>query len=277
MKKITKAIIPVAGWGTRRLPITKTVEKCMLPVGNRPIIDYVVEDCIKAGVTDIYFVISQGSTQVKNFYEQNSRLDDYLRANGKEKYLDLVTPPANVKFHFIEQQPNDKYGTAIPVYLATKNLSEDESVLVLMGDDFTYNKDHRSDVKKLIEQVGEDSALLGAQVASEQVSRYGVIELDEAHNFKQIIEKPTPEEAPSNLINISKYVLNPAALAAIKAYAEREDVEGEYYITVPLNDYVKANHVLKVVPADGEYLDGGTVQGWLHANQVVIENEFGTC
>ena len=75
MNKITKAIIPVAGWGTRRLPITKTIEKCMLPVGNRPIIDYVVEDCIKAGITDIYFVVSEGSTQVKRFYSNNPKLE----------------------------------------------------------------------------------------------------------------------------------------------------------------------------------------------------------
>jgi hypothetical protein len=274
MNKITKAIIPVAGWGTRRLPITKTIEKCMLPVGNRPIIDYVVEDCIKAGITDIYFVVSEGSTQVKSFYSNNPKLEEYLKANGKEKYLELVTPPAGINFHFIEQDPNGKYGTAIPVYLVAQEIG-DESVLVLMGDDFIYNRDGSSDVARLVEQAGEGSALLGAQVAPDEVSRYGVIELDAEHNFKQIVEKPEPEDAPSNLINISKYVLSAQAVAMIKAYAERDDIQGEYYITVPLNDYVSSGQTLKVVPAEGVYLDGGTVEGWVHANRVVVEGYNG--
>ena len=274
MNKITKAIIPVAGWGTRRLPITKTIEKCMLPVGNRPIIDYVVEDCIKAGITDIYFVVSEGSTQVKSFYSNNPKLEEYLKANGKEKYLELVTPPAGINFHFIEQDPNGKYGTAIPVYLVAQEIG-DESVLVLMGDDFIYNRDGSSDVARLVEQAGEGSALLGAQVAPDEVSRYGVIELDAEHNFKQIVEKPEPEDAPSNLINISKYVLSAQAVSMIKAYAERDDIQGEYYITVPLNDYVSGGQALKVVPAEGVYLDGGTVEGWVHANRVVVEGYNG--
>ena len=263
MNKITKAIIPVAGWGTRRLPITKTIEKCMWPVGNRPIIDYVVEDCIKAGITDIYFVVSEGSTQVKSFYSNNPKLEEYLKANGKEKYLELVTPPAGINFHFIEQDPNGKYGTAIPVYLVAQEIG-DESVLVLMGDDFIYNRDGSSDVARLVEQAGEGSALLGAQV-----------ELDAEHNFKQIVEKPEPEDAPSNLINISKYVLSAQAVSMIKAYAERDDIQGEYYITVPLNDYVSSGQALKVVPAEGVYLDGGTVEGWVHANRVVVEGYNG--
>ncbi len=270
MKKITKAIIPVAGWGTRRLPITKTIEKCMLPVGNRPIIDYVVEDCIKAGVTDIYFIVSEGSTQVKSYYSRNQKLEEYLKANDKEKYLDLVMPPANVNFHFIEQDPNGKYGTAIPIYLVADQI-KDESVLVLMGDDFTYNRDGMSDVAQMVEQAGDNCALLGAQVPLEEVSRYGVIELDSDNNFKQIVEKPLPAEAPSNLINISKYVLNPVAVELVKQYAMRDDIVGEYYITVPLNDYVNSGNVMKVVPAKGDYLDGGTVEGWVHANRVVVE------
>lgn len=273
MKKITKAIIPVAGWGTRRLPITKTIEKCMLPVGNRPIIDYIVQDCIKAGITDIYFVISKGSTQVKDYYSQNQRLEEYLRANNKEQYLALVTPPSDIKFHYVEQDQNGKYGTAIPIYLVAKEIGN-EPVLVLMGDDFIYNCDGSSDVARLVEQAGDDSALLGAKVSPDEVSRYGVIELDIDHNFKQIIEKPAPEDAPSNLINISKYVLSAKAVAMIKEYAEQDDVIGEYFITVPLNNYVNAGNVLKVVAANGEYLDGGTVQGWSYANQVVIENEL---
>ncbi len=271
MKKITKAIIPVAGWGTRRLPITKTIEKCMLPVGNRPIIDYLIQDCIKAGVTDFYIVVSPGSTQIKDYYTPNQRLNEYLKINGKEDRLPEILPKdKQINMHFIEQDPNDKYGTAIPVAMVADQIESDESVLVLMGDAFLYHKDGHNDIKKMVEQVGDDSALLGAKIPIEEVERYGVIDFDAENNFKQIVEKPKREDAPSNLINVAMHILNSAAINKIVDYSERDDVEGEYYITVPLNDYVKEGNKMKVVVADGQFLDGGSVEGWLNANQVVL-------
>ena len=117
MTSVTKAIIPVAGWGTRRLPITKAIEKCMLPVGNRPIVDYVVRDCIKAGITDIYFVVNRGSRQIFDYYSDNARLNQFLEYNGKQDMMELARPPMNVNFHYIEQDSNEKYCTAFPVAL----------------------------------------------------------------------------------------------------------------------------------------------------------------
>ena len=100
-RKITKAIIPVAGWGTRMLPITKAIEKCMLPVGTRPVIDYVVQDVIAAGIKDIYFVVGEQSSQLQSFYRTNIPLNDYLKRAGKEDKLTLVAPLSGVETHFI--------------------------------------------------------------------------------------------------------------------------------------------------------------------------------
>lgn len=267
--KISKAIIPVAGWGTRRLPITKTIEKCMLPVGNRPIVDYVVQDCIKAGITDIYFVISEDSIQLKSYYSENMQLNDYLEQNGKEKSLPFVTPPRNVNFHYIVQ-PSGKYGTAIPVALAMEEVGLDEPVVVLMGDDFIYNEDGSSEVQRLLDETGE-SSLLGVNVPKSEVSRYGVLEMDKNNEFIQVVEKPSIEDAPSTLINVSKYVLSPELLKEVVKYSKEEILEGEYVITEPINRYVKNGGKLKVVQAKGQYLDGGSVDGWLHANNVVCK------
>ena len=89
--KVKKAIIPVAGWGTRRLPITKTIEKAMLPIGNRPLVDYVVEDCVKAGINEIYIVVDEKPfSQVKDYYTNNEKLNNYLIAHGKENRLSLA-------------------------------------------------------------------------------------------------------------------------------------------------------------------------------------------
>lgn len=114
MNTITKAIIPVAGWGTRMLPITKSIEKCMLPVGTRPVVDYIVQDIIRAGVKDIYFVVGEQSTQVQSYYRSNIQLNDYLRRAGKEDKLPLVAPLRDVRIHFLTQPGTGGYGTSIP-------------------------------------------------------------------------------------------------------------------------------------------------------------------
>jgi UTP--glucose-1-phosphate uridylyltransferase len=266
---ITKAIIPVAGWGTRRLPITKAIEKCMLPIGNRPLVDYVVKDCIAAGITDIYFVVSEESTQLHAYYGDNADLEAYLNMNGKEAMLPLVTPPKGVDFHFVTQPTNDKYGTAIPVALVAPYVSEGESVVVLMGDDFIYNADGSSEVARLLSAVPEGgNAMLGVNVPIGDVSRYGVLDMNERNEFVRIVEKPAPDKAPSTLINVSKYVLSYDVLKAIADYANTV-ISGEYYITEPINQYVLGGGKIKIVPAEGRYLDGGSLEGWLYANNVV--------
>lgn len=269
MRQVTTAIIPVAGWGTRRLPITKSVEKCMLPIGNRPLVDYVVQDCIGAGITDICFVVGEQSTQIRDYYHANKDLNDYLVANNKHDMLSLVASPEGVNFHFITQPAHGKYGTAIPVALAAPYVPAGESVVVLMGDDFIYRPDGVSETARLVVAAGDGSAMLGVEVPRESVSRYGVIETDSNNKFVQIIEKPTPDKAPSNLINVSKYVLDPEAVSHILTHVDTEQ-SGEYYITDPINDYVAAGGELTVLPAQGQYLDGGSVEGWLHANNVVV-------
>jgi UTP--glucose-1-phosphate uridylyltransferase len=271
--KITKAIIPVAGWGTRRLPITKAIEKCMLPIGNRPLVDFVVQDCIAAGITDIYFVVSEWMTQIQAYYGDNGVLDTYLIGNGKEEMLPLVKPPMNVRFHYVTQDTNGKYGTAIPVSLVMGELERGESAVVLMGDDFVYNPGGVSEVQRLIDATPENgNAMLGVNVPRQAVSRYGVIDMNERSEFVRIVEKPTPEQAPSTLINVSKYVLNYDLLSTIAKYAEIS-LSGEYYITEPINQYVMTGGSLVVVPAQGEFLDGGSEAGWLHANNVVFNAE----
>jgi UTP--glucose-1-phosphate uridylyltransferase len=267
--KITKAIIPVAGWGTRRLPITKTIEKCMLPIGNRPLVDYVVQDCLKAGIDDIYFVVGEQSTQLQDYYRSNIPLNDYLRNNGKEDKLNLIAPLDGVKLHYIVQSGGGKYGTAVPVALASEFVDEGESVVVLMGDDFIYNEDGSSEVARLIEQTPDGQCgLLAAKVPQESVSKYGVIEQDDEHNYKRIVDQPSINDAPSDLINISKYVLTKEVID--KAAGLPPAHNGEYQLPDAINDYVSQGGIVKVVPAQGEYLDGGSVDGWLHANNVVV-------
>lgn len=268
---ITKAIIPVAGWGTRRLPITKTIEKCMLPIGNRPLVDYVVQDCLKAGINELIFVVSENSTQLQDYYKNNEQLNKYLRRNGKEDKLPLVAPLDGVTLHFVTQPGEGKYGTAVPVALAAGYIEKGESAVVLMGDDFIWNSDGSSEVARLLAATPEgDCSLLAAKVDPSETAKYGVIAIDQAGNYKQIIEKPEPEKAPSNLINISKYVLTKEVIDACATlpFSSR----GEYELPDAVNNFVTQGGRVKVVPAQGQYLDGGSVEGWIHANRVVLES-----
>lgn len=271
---ITKAIIPVAGWGTRRLPITKIIEKSMLPVGNRPLVDYSVQELIRAGVKDIYMVISNTEPcQVQEFYKDNLALNQYLMERGKEDRLKLAkTLPDDVTIHYTIQDPASKYGTAVPVAMVVEEYNLDEPVLVFMGDDFIWNPDGESAAEALMKASdGTYSAILGVEIPREKVEKYGVLSV-EGDKLMGVIEKPTAQEAPSNLINVSKYVMTPDLLYQIVDYVNTHDFgpqDQEYLITDPIDKYIKDGGIIKVAPTTGEYLDGGSVEGWLHANNVV--------
>ena len=267
---ITKAIIPVAGWGTRRLPITKTIEKCMLPIGNRPLVDYVVQDCLAAGIRELIFVVGEDSTQLEEFYRSNIKLNDYLRKKGKTEELAVVAPLKDVTLHFVTQPSHGKYGSAVPVGLASEYIDEGESALVLMGDDFIWNEDGSSEAARLIAAESEDgAAMLGMSVPREDVSKYGVLKLSGDGSYESIVEKPSVEEAPSTLINISKYLLPKQVIDACTT-VEANPARGEYEITDVINQFAAAGGKIAVVEANGQYLDGGSVEGWLHANNVVV-------
>ncbi len=272
---ITKAIIPVAGWGTRRLPITKIIEKSMLPVGNRPLVDYSVQELIKAGVKDIYMVISNVEPcQVQEFYKDNLALNQYLIDRGKEDRLKLAkTLPDDVTIHYTIQDPAGKYGTAVPIAMVVEEYNLNEPVLVFMGDDFIWNPEGESAAETLIRAIQDptDSAILGVEIAKEKVEKYGVLSTENGH-LTGIVEKPSVEDAPSNLINVSKYIMSPNLLRYIVKYVKEHDFgpkDQEYLVTDPIYEYIKDNGIMRVAPIAGEYLDGGSVEGWLHANNVV--------
>jgi len=275
MQKITKAIIPVAGWGTRRLPITKIIEKSMLPVGNRPLVDYSVQELIKAGITDIYMVISNVEPcQVQEFYRDNHALNDYLVERGKADRLALAkTLPDHVKIHYTTQDPAGRYGTAVPIALVVEEYNIDEPVLVFMGDDFVWNPDGESAAESLIHslQNADESAILGVEIPKEKVDKYGVLNIKDG-KLTGVVEKPSVEEAPSNMINVSKYIMSKDLLRRIVNYVKSHDfgpLDQEYLVTDPIDEYINEGGVIRVAPTTGEYLDGGSVEGWVHANNVV--------
>ncbi|MBQ2638412.1 hypothetical protein IJF89_01905 [Candidatus Saccharibacteria bacterium] len=271
---ITKAIIPVAGWGTRRLPITKIIEKSMLPVGNRPLVDYSVQELIAAGVTDIYMVISNVEPcQVREFYKDNVALNLYLEARNKQDRLALAkTLPENVKIHYVSQDPSSKYGTAVPVAMVAEEYSLNEPVFVFMGDDFIWNPGGESSAESLLKAVKSDdeSALLGITKPEAALLNGGALTIENEKVVK-ITEKPKPDQV-TGLASVSKYIVSPSLMQEIINYVHANDfgpLDQEYMITDPFATYIKKGGIMRAAKTDGEYLDGGSLDGWVHANNVV--------
>ncbi len=271
--RVTKAIIATAGWGTRRMPVAKSVEKCMLPLGNRPTVDYLVQDCVDAGVTDIYFVVSGSAEQLRSYYSRNVELENYLRQKEKLELLDAVTPP-QVTFHFIEQDLNDgRYGTTVPVWLARDYIADDELVLIAVGDAAFRDKDGSSDIVRAV-QLGKP-AIIGVRVGDDvDLSRTGgVISMTDTGDFRAIVEHADPAVEPSRLKNSAMYVL-PGAITELvtKQIEERElSYNGEYFFTNVINEFAK-EHTVGVYEATGEYLDSGDVGSWVRANEWLRDN-----
>lgn len=273
MNAPTKAIIAVAGFGTRRLPVAKAIEKCMLPLLNRPVIDYVVQDCIAAGITDIYFVVSGGAEQLRHYYERDTVLEDYLAKKGKADLIPSIMPPENVTFHYVEQDRQDpRYGTTIPVWLCRSYIGSDESFAVIMGDQCLHRPDSRSELRLLldnIETAGVNGGMIGVAVDPADVSQYGIIDFDERQLFRRIVEKPAVGSAPSDQNNASIYVFPGNFMAYVTADMDRPHT-GEYMITDAINAFVADRHDLYVRRSDATYLDCGTVEGWVTANQYLL-------
>ena len=149
----------------------------------------------------------------------------------------------------------------------------DEPVLVFMGDDFIWNPEGESASESLLGalQGAEDSAILGVVIPKEKVEKYGVLSVEDGR-LTHVVEKPSVAEAPSNLINVSKYIMSPSLLREVVKYVHEKEfgpTDQEYVVTDPIMTYIQQGGVMRVAETTGEYLDGGSVEGWVHANNVV--------
>ena len=276
--KVRKALITAAGFGTRFLPVTKTIQKEMLPILNRPMIDYVVQDCINAGIEEIIFVVKENENRlIEHFYSESRSLKQHMDKLGKgDKYKDAESHLKDkVKFRFITQTVADKYGTAVPVEIAEQYLKDEDAFLVFMGDDFIYNKDaiEAKEMITLFEKTKAEALATCIKKPESELHRYGVAETKEenGHTFlTSLVEKPAPGTAPSNLINISKYIFTPKIFEIIKTQKPNPS-SGEYYITDSATELAQDYPVVIYTP-QGQYLDGGNILNWLKTNLIIAKD-----
>jgi UTP--glucose-1-phosphate uridylyltransferase len=211
MKKVRKAIIPAAGLGTRFLPATKAMPKEMLPIVDKPTIQYIIEEAVESGIEDIIIVTGKGKRAIEDHFDHSFELEQNLLDKGKFELLEEVQKSSKlVDIHYIRQKEPKGLGHAI--WCARKFIG-DEPFAVLLGDDIVSAD--KPCLKQLIEQYERyNASILGVQTVTEnEVSRYGIVDGNQIgerfFSVNSLVEKPRQEEAPSNLAIMGRYILNP--------------------------------------------------------------------
>ncbi len=230
MKKVRKAIIPAAGLGTRFLPATKAMPKEMLPIVDKPTIQYIVEEAIASGIEDIIIVTGKGKRAIEDHFDTAFELEHNLQEKGKLDLLNEVRKSSNVEIHYIRQKEARGLGHAV---WCARNFIGDEPFAVLLGDDIVVAE--VPSTKQLIEQYETTGkSVIGVQAVSiEQTDRYGIVDpIDESGRLvkvKRFVEKPPLGSAPSNLAIMGRYVLAPK----IFEYLEKHELGagGEIQLT----------------------------------------------
>lgn len=267
-KKIRKAVIPAAGYGTRFLPATKATPKEMLPIVDKPTIQYIVEEALDSGIEEILIITGHTKRAIEDHFDSAPALEMELERKGKTEALKLVRETADIRIHYIRQKHMLGLGDAI--YCAKPFVGE-EAFAVLLGDDVVYNP-QKPVIKQLIDVYNATGAsVLGCQIVPlEQISSYGSVDGEEVEvpgygrivRAKSMVEKPTPEEAPSRLAVLGRYVVKPEIFDIIENTPPGKG--GEIQFTDALNTLAHQDTVY-ACNFTGQRYDLGDKMGFLKA------------
>ncbi len=262
--KITKAIIPAAGLGTRFLPATKAMPKEMLPIVDKPTIQYIVDEAIASGIEDILIIIGRGKGPIEDFYDRSPELEAHLEKKGQFDVLEKIRNLSYLaNIHYIRQ--NEPLGLGHAIYCA-KSFVGNEPFAVLLGDDII--KSEIPAIRQLMDIADQtSSSVVGIQeVAKSEVNKYGIIApLDNTGNVwrvKDLVEKPTSADAPSTLAIMGRYVINPSIFKYLEGVSA--GAGGEIQLTDALKAQSKFEHLYACL-FEGKRYDAGDKLGYLKA------------
>lgn len=277
-KRVRKAIITDAGFASRYLPITKTVPKAMLPLGNRPIMQFVVEECVEAGIEEIIVVATpEGKPIYEDYFNNNvNRIRKQLSAQGKEDRYEPVQQVLDFpKIVVIVQDPSLPYGNGSPVSSAQKFVEGEEAFLVLYSDDIVFGKP--GDAKVMVDLYNQDPSveaiIMAQEVSPKVVDKYGIISFQQGSDkyLDNIIEKPNPEEAPSQLASYGRYLLKPSVFEFLNPLNTGKD--GELWTVDAITQIAKTKKVV-VERTQAEWMTTGDPENYFHAHlKFVMEYE----
>ena len=265
MQKVTKAVFPVAGLGTRFLPVTKASPKEMLPIVDKPLIQYAVEEAVAAGITDLIFITGRAKRAIEDHFDKAYELEAELQAHGKNKLLKEVRGllPQGVTCVYIRQAEALGLGHAV---LMARHLAGDEPFAVILADDLI---DAQVPVMKQMAQVyakSGGSVIAVQNVAREETSSYGIVSADKVSDrlskMSAIVEKPKPEDAPSTLGVVGRYVLSPRIFHYLENL--RPGAGREIQLTDAIGRLLREENVM-AYEFQGTRYDCGSKLGYLQA------------
>ncbi len=265
MRKISKAVFPVAGLGTRFLPATKASPKEMLPVVDKPLIQYAVEEAIEAGITEMIFITGRNKRAIEDHFDKAYELEAELEARHKEDLLQLIRriKPDHVQCFYVRQAEALGLGHAV---LCAERLVLEEPFAIILADDLL---DADPPVMKQMVDLHTHygSSIIGVEaIPMEQSSSYGIVEgrpvADRLLKLDGIVEKPAPEDAPSNMGVVGRYILTPSIFRHLRAL--KPGAGGELQLTDGIAQLMKSEAVMSY-QFEGKRYDCGTKQGYLQA------------
>ncbi len=275
-KRIRKAVFPVAGLGTRFLPATKTVPKEMLPIVDRPLIQYAVDEAIEAGCDTLVFVTNRYKHAVADYFDKAYELEQKLEKAGKQRLLHLVRNvlPEGVRAVFVTQAEALGLGHAV---LCAKPVIGDEPFAVLLPDDLIWNKDGPGALKQMADHAeATGGGVIAVQdVPREQTASYGIVATDDfserSGRIRGMVEKPRPQEAPSTLAVVGRYVLPPGIFDALESTGR--GAGGEIQLTDAIASLLDTTRI-DAYRFRGTRFDCGTHLGLVEATiRFALDNE----
>ena len=273
---IKKCLFPVAGYGTRFLPATKSMPKEMLPVVNKPLVQYGVEESIEAGLTEVGFVTGRGKRAIADHFDVNYELENEIAGSSKEQYLESIRDVMDRgQFSLTRQTSMKGLGDAI---LNGRRLMGDEPFGVVLSDDLCLTEPGQDGVLAQMVDLYKQfrcSIVAIQEVPEDQISKFGVIAgdkiKDNIYQVNDMVEKPAIEDAPSNLAIIGRYILTPDIFDLIKDTPPGKN--GEVQLTDALLTQAKKGCVI-AYKFKGRRFDCGSVEGFVEATNYVYENVY---
>lgn len=264
-QKIRKAIIPAAGFGTRFLPATKAMPKEMLPIVDKPIIQYVVEEAVASGIEDIVIVTGWHKRSIEDHFDYPFELEKRLLEAGKEKQADEVRRIAEMA-NFIYVRQKGPYGNGTPILNARRVISE-EPFAILWGDEFISSEPPRLKQMMAVWEKYGKANISAVRVADTDVSKYGIADISDVaqgvFKINKILEKPKPGQAPSNLATHGAYIMPPELFDILANTKTGKD--GELWLVDAVNQLAKQDDVYAVEIKNGKYYDTGNKLEYLKA------------
>ena len=263
MKKFRKAVFPAAGFGTRFLPATKAMPKELLPIVDKPLIQYAAEEAIAAGIDTLIFVTGRNKRAIEDHFDSNTELEMALRAVGKDEQADMVKNilPDGVECIFVRQSEQLGLGHAV---LCAERVVGDEPFAVLLADDFITCRGRgvTADLARAFKESGKTQMSV-MEIHGPDIKKYGVVVPGtEPRSVAGLVEKPELDKAPSNLISIGRYVLTPDIFDILRL--QPAGAGGEIQLADAINTQAKNNGV-EAVMLNGTRFDCGSVEGYLEA------------